>query len=189
MPWITSRLRVTAIVGCLGALPPVARVTLVASLLVLATGAGAAPTAPSPGVAEARAAYERANRLYSVGEYEGALKAFKEAYLARPDPAFLYNMGQCSRMLKRWEDAERSYRTYLRQRPEAPNRADVEEFIAEADRHVREERAAAAASAITAQSAPEAVTPTTTPPEQSVPGPTPVYKKWWLWTAVVGGVL
>jgi hypothetical protein len=41
----------------------------------------------------AKAHYEAATRLYDIHEYEAALKECKAGYLAKPDPAFLFNIG------------------------------------------------------------------------------------------------
>ena len=51
--------------------------------------------------AQARALYEEGMTHYNVGEYRKALDAFKRAYYAKADPAFLYNMAQCHRQLFR----------------------------------------------------------------------------------------
>jgi tetratricopeptide (TPR) repeat protein len=77
--------------------------------------------------ASARAHYETAARLYDVGEYDRALVEFKEAYVAKPDPAFLFNIGQCYRKLGQEEQALDFFRRFLkRAAPDDPNRAQVE---------------------------------------------------------------
>jgi tetratricopeptide (TPR) repeat protein len=81
----------------------------------------------------AKAHYEAATRLYDVHEYEAALKEYKEGYLAKPDPAFLFNIGQCYRRLGKTEQALEFFREYLRKAaPDDPNRAQVEARIREA---------------------------------------------------------
>lgn len=81
----------------------------------------------------AKAHYEAATRLYDVHEYEAALKEYKEGYLAKPDPAFLFNIGQCYRRLGKTEQALEFFREYLRKAaPGDPNRPQVEARIREA---------------------------------------------------------
>jgi tetratricopeptide (TPR) repeat protein len=77
--------------------------------------------------AMARAHYETAARLYDVGEYDRALVEFKDAYVAKPDPAFLFNIGQCYRKLGQEDQALDYYRRFLKvAAPDDPNRAQVE---------------------------------------------------------------
>jgi len=75
----------------------VARLRIVLSCLALALAFSYPAHADDK--ATARAHYETATRLYDVGEYEKALAEFKAAYVAKDDPAFLFNIGQCYREL------------------------------------------------------------------------------------------
>lgn len=80
--------------------------------------------------AVARAHYETATRLYDLREYAKALDEYKAAYLAKPDPAFLFNIGQCFRKLNNTASALDFYRQYLKKTPdEDPNRAQAEARI------------------------------------------------------------
>jgi tetratricopeptide (TPR) repeat protein len=90
----------------------------------------------------AREHYDVATRYYRLAEYENALKEFRAAYLAVPDPAFLFDIGQAYRMLGDAEGARKSYRAFLKERPDASNRADIEQFIREAEEELRDPRAA-----------------------------------------------
>lgn len=87
----------------------------------------------------AKTLFEEGMKQYQVGEYEQALDAFKQAYLTRRNPVFLFNMGQCYRQMKQWEKAAREYRAYLRESPEASNGADVARFIGEAEAEMKEQ--------------------------------------------------
>jgi hypothetical protein len=42
---------------------------------------------------EAKRLFAEGTRLYNVGRYEEALKRFESAYLLKPDPALLFNLG------------------------------------------------------------------------------------------------
>jgi len=79
----------------------------VAGLLVAAVVAVlAGPALGADGdKAAARAHFEAATRLYDIHEYAKALEEYKEAYLAKPDPAFLFNVGQCYRKLGKLDKA------------------------------------------------------------------------------------
>ena len=103
----------------------VARLRIVLSCLALSLAF------PRPAHADdkatARAHYETAARLYEVGEYEKALAEFKAAYVAKDDPAFLFNIGQCYRKLGQEAEALNFFRRYLKKAPpDDPSRAQVE---------------------------------------------------------------
>jgi hypothetical protein len=80
--------------------------------------------------AVARGHYETATRLYELREYGKALDEYKAAYLAKPDPAFLFNIGQCHRKLGNTSEALNFYQQYLKKIPaDDPNRAQAEARI------------------------------------------------------------
>jgi tetratricopeptide (TPR) repeat protein len=82
--------------------------------------------------AAAKAHFEAATRLYDVHDYAKALEEYKAAYLAKPDPAFLFNMGQCYKKLGKPAEALEFYRDYLRKAaPDDPNRANIEARVRE----------------------------------------------------------
>jgi tetratricopeptide (TPR) repeat protein len=149
---------------------------------------------PFPGYADdkasARAHYETAARLYDVGEYDRALVEFKEAYVAKPDPAFLFNIGQCYRKLGQEEQALDFFRRFLkRAAPDDPNRAQVEarlrdtetDAVFKGDLQRAEEREEAetpppAEPTVAATPAP-VVVELPTPPAPPLPRRTPVFVK------------
>lgn len=78
----------------------------------------------------ARAHYETATRLYDVREYADALKEYKAAYVAKPDAAFLFNIGQCYRKLDKNAESLDFFQQFLKKSPpDDPNRALVEARI------------------------------------------------------------
>lgn len=93
-----------------------------------------APVPAKPGadaMAEAKEHYNQGTRYYELGHYQDALAAFEAAYMAVPDPAFLFNVGQCHRKMGHDKEAVSFYKSYLRAAPNAPNRADVQKRIQE----------------------------------------------------------
>lgn len=93
--------------------------------------------------AKARELYDDGVTDYNLGHYDEALVAFESAYRAHRDAAFLFNIGQCQRNLHKYEDAERSYRAFLR---ESSNLSDdsktqIQKLIAEMDVAIQEQRA------------------------------------------------
>jgi hypothetical protein len=80
--------------------------------------------------AVARAHYETATRLYEVREYADALKEYKAAYVAKPDAAFLFNIGQCFRKMDKNVEALDFFQQFLKKAPpDDPNRDQVEARI------------------------------------------------------------
>jgi tetratricopeptide (TPR) repeat protein len=104
--------------------------TAVLLALQLAAPGGVAPE-------DAKKAMELARRSgleYDLGHAEDALRDIEQAYLLDPAPGLLFNLGQCHKLLKHWEQAETAYRNYLHHRPNAPNRATVLQLIDEVHR-------------------------------------------------------
>jgi tetratricopeptide (TPR) repeat protein len=140
-------------------------------LLALGALAHAAPPEPtSESTQRAKREYRRAILRYSAGDYRGALDAFREAFADRPDGVFLFNMGQCYRLLGDPDNAARSYRDYLRLEPRAANRQEVEAFIDAADHEIAE-RSKQAQPAKPPEAAPPPVAP---PPRVAQPVAPPV---------------
>ncbi len=97
------------------------------ALLLVASAAAASPRE------EAMRHFDAGSRLYRAAEYKDALAEFTAGYLAKPDPRFLFNIGQCDRMLGDLPSAVKHLRAYLDQMPAAENRDAVKQFIAEAE--------------------------------------------------------
>jgi tetratricopeptide (TPR) repeat protein len=104
-------------------------------LAVLALGAilelsGRSALAAENDKAVARAHYETATRLYEVREYADALREYKAAYVAKPDVAFLFNIGQCYRKMGKNTDALDFFQQFLKKAlPDDPNRGLVEALV------------------------------------------------------------
>jgi tetratricopeptide (TPR) repeat protein len=109
---------------------------VLAALLGLSVTARAQPT-PQPAPvddnkkAEAKSLYEQGLSHYNLGEFDEAIKSFRAAYAIEPAPGLLFNIAQSFRLKKDYEQATYFYQTYLRLKPDAPNRADVEARLQE----------------------------------------------------------
>jgi tetratricopeptide (TPR) repeat protein len=107
---------------------------LVAVMLV-ASHAAAAPPAPKDDAARARAEarehFTAGIQAFERGDYDGAIAEYKQAYDLTHAPALLFNLAQVYRKKGSNDEALDYYRRYLREEPNARNRPDVEERIAE----------------------------------------------------------
>ena len=165
---------------------------------------------------EAKHHFEEGSKAFSLGEFQRAVTEYKAGFEVRPDPVFLYNIGQSYRLAGNLADAVSFYRSYLRNAPNAPNRREVARRIHDLEEQLASQKVLSTAppnspvapggSAATEEPQPAATTEpptTTTPPPPDEPtktsapvqvtashdsDQTPVYKKWWLWT-IVGGVV
>ena len=68
---------------------------------------------------------------YNTGDFQGALDKATIAYRIKPLPALLFNIAQFHKALHQWERAEFFFHRYLNERPDAPNREQVEKLIVE----------------------------------------------------------
>lgn len=146
--------------------------------------------------------FDSATRLYKLGRFREALAEFEGAYLDKADPAFLFNIGQCQRMLGQREPALRAYRNYLRDRPDAINRKDVESLIAELERPQPSPPTSTVppttpAAGVEASHGPErppgaSVTPVLqagAPATDEGEAASPLVRRWWFWVAVGGAAV
>jgi hypothetical protein len=82
--------------------------------------------------AQARVHFDRGRTFFDVNEYRKAIAEFKAAHIEKPDPAFLYNIGECHRRLGEGSDALLFYRRFLAATPAGDKtRPVVEQRIAE----------------------------------------------------------
>jgi tetratricopeptide (TPR) repeat protein len=130
--------------------------------------------------ARARAFFRRGETQFAMGQFAAALKQYQAAYELKPLPGFLFNIGQCHRNLGHLEEAIFSFKRYLRLRPDAPNRAAVEELISDLERQLAAQKAVRPPPL--PPPPPPAVVLVTPPPP---PPPRPLYRRWWFWTTLV----
>ena len=120
---------------------------LIAALLGELTIASAQPAPGTAGMtedqkkAEAKSQYEKGLSHYNLGEFDSAIQAFRRAYEISNAPGLLFNIAQAYRLKKDYEQASYFYTTYLRLKPDAPNRADVEERLAELEKLIADQKA------------------------------------------------
>jgi hypothetical protein len=143
----------------------VARIMLLSilALALLASSGAARAGEPGAGRAKAREVYKLASQHYKLAEYKEALAGFKEAYRLTEEPALLFNIAQCHRMMNEKPEAIRFFRNYLNDAGDAPNVREVREIIARLEKEIEDEKAS--------KNAPPAglAAPKSEPP----PGPTP----------------
>lgn len=135
--------------------------------------------------ATAKKAYDKGFVQYNLQNYQDALAMFQRAYEEMPDPAFLYNIGQCQRFLGKYTEAARSYRRYAEQSElGAHTRDQVDKLIAEVEKAAKQQVVARDASPTSATPPP--------PAGAAAPGhPTdaPAYRSKLGWSLIGSGLL
>jgi hypothetical protein len=97
-------------------------------ILICVALALASPTrAPS---ADEQRLYDEGLRAFQAGDARAAEKAWKAGYAIGRDPAFLVHIGEAQEKAGAPVEAADSYRRYLREAPDAADRADIEQRIA-----------------------------------------------------------
>jgi tetratricopeptide (TPR) repeat protein len=114
-----------------------------------------------PDTEAARRHFALGSQRYEQGDYPGALVEFEAARKLKPLAELDYNVARCHDRLEHYPQAIAEYKKYLKQKPDA----EVQERV----------------KVLESRTAPEPVV-IEKPVEK--PKPTPVYKRWWLWTTV-----
>jgi tetratricopeptide (TPR) repeat protein len=107
---------------------------------------GTGPTEPprqDPQLERAMESYELGKKAYNAARYEDALGHFQEAATRYASPDFQYNIGLCYERLGKPDEAIRAFRTYLRAKPDADDRANVEDRIFQLEREIERSKAEA----------------------------------------------
>jgi tetratricopeptide (TPR) repeat protein len=147
-----------------------------ATLLVVSLAGTGGARAADPKAEQARAHFQQGDTFFKLDKYPAALQEFEQAYLAKQDPSFLYNIAQCHRLMGNRVEAIRFYKRFLNDAPTAANRPVAEKHIRDLESAVSAEEltgAHVAHTPTTPTSAPAgtgtAVSPATTaPPPQTV---------------------
>jgi len=115
-------------------------------------------------VSQARTHYERGRSYFQVGEYRKALDEFKAAHVEKNDPAYIYNIAECHRLLGESKDAVAFYQRFLRLVPQThPLRSEAEQRITQL------ESPPAPMSATATPNGPASPPPPGPPPANAVP--------------------
>ncbi len=93
---------------------------------------------------EARVHVAKAKVHYDLGEYEQAAEEYILVYRFKALPAVLFNIAQAYRQAGKYEKAKQFYKSYLRESPDAKNKAMIEQAVRDMDellvkdKHARE---------------------------------------------------
>jgi tetratricopeptide (TPR) repeat protein len=148
------------------------RSLLIPCVLALAVLLGEGPARADARTEKAREHYLQGDAYYKLDKYADALHEYEQAYIAKPDPSFLYNIAQCHRLMGNKPEAIKFYRRYLNDAPGVPNRAIAEKHIKELEAAMLRGPEAADAEHAPAGSAP-ALPPRPMPAPVSASTPTP----------------
>ena len=116
---------------------------IVALCLVLAAHVAAAdepappPATVDPDTEVARRHFERGIELYDQEKYDEAIAEFQAANVARPRPAFDYNIARCYDRLGDWSHALDYYRRYLAAAGTLPDADEVRGRVQELEERTR----------------------------------------------------
>ncbi len=151
--------------------------------------------------AQALGHYEEGTKAYNEGDYARAVAEYKAGYKLKPEPVLLYNIAQSYRLGGDLVQATTYYKLFLKNKPNAPNRREVEERIRKLEEETRAKSpppdpTPVASAAPSPSPSPSLLAPVpgvevhntrTTPDNEIVDVPPthkPVYKKWWFWTII-----
>lgn len=136
-------------------------------LVLFAVSSGIASAQQKPAATEeARHHFEEGTKAFNLGEFARAIDEYKQAYNAKPDPVFLYNIAQSYRLMGNLPQAVFFYRSFLRNMPNAPNRRQIADRVEQLEAQIEREKAVSTAP-------PNNTVPPGTPPAPSEePAPT-----------------
>jgi tetratricopeptide (TPR) repeat protein len=131
-----------------------------------------APAPPRSVDAEVERHAALGQRLLEHGRTQDAIAEFRRAYELRADARFLYDIADAYRRLGLADQARFFYERYLAAAPEAPDRDEVEAALASLG------RPAPAPAPPPSLARDDVIVPVAPTPE-----PTPLWRRWWVWTA------
>jgi hypothetical protein len=145
-----------------------ARIACLLRYLVVAVALCFAARAHADDRAEARAHYQAGMKLYTGGDYQGAIREFSAAQQLAPADLNNYNLALCYDKLGDADPAIQYYRAFLDKQPGSDKRAEIEASISRLEAAQRSAANKKAEARRTAPPAPEAAPP---PPAGPVLGP------------------
>src|SRR4051812_8066997 len=126
---------------------------------------------------EARQHVAMAKVHYDLGEFKEAADEYIIVYRLRPIPALLFNIAQAYRQGGMYDKARGFYKSYLRESPDAKNKASIEQSIREMDELLAKERRTRDAPPMGVKEAPDATLPLPEKVAAKPPPPAPVVEK------------
>jgi tetratricopeptide (TPR) repeat protein len=119
-------------------------VPVVAALLTTTPGSAAGTNAPAPAPATAssedaavKQAYRDANAEYALGNFAAALKKFEYVFRVKQLPGLLFNIAQCHRQLREFDQAANTYRSFIRLDPANPQVDRAKELLKQVEDSIR----------------------------------------------------
>jgi hypothetical protein len=158
----------------------------------------AAQTDPAPTSAATRQKEMAARKAFASSDWDRALDLFSDLYAQTLHPVYLRNIGRCHQKMRQPQKAIDAFQDYLAKNKHLGpgERQEIDGYIAEMER-LRDEQARAPRPEATPAPGPPPVNeplppvPNAAPPPDTravvaapLPPDEPLYKKWWLWTAV-----
>lgn len=153
-----------------------------AAVVPQARAAVSAADASPEDLARARRAFKKGEKLYALAKFGDALKEYERAFEIVELPEFLFNIGQCQRNLEQFDEAIFSFKQFLTRKPDAPNKAAVEELIAELEAQKKKTDGKRLTKRLDRQG--EGGGGGSDPVTDPFADETPLYKKWWFLTGV-----
>jgi len=138
--------------------------------------------APAPAAAAKPADVEvdehvaQGHRLYQLGRYQEAIAEYRRAYELRAEPQFLFQIAESYRQLGASEQALFYYDRYLAGAPTGADRDTAEERVTELE-SLRARPPSPTTPGLVG-------TPGPGPTEGAKKQPKPLWRRWWLWTAI-----
>jgi tetratricopeptide (TPR) repeat protein len=126
--------------------------------------------AEDPAMRAAKRHFERGEKLFALGKFDEALDEYQKAYDAKPIPDFLFNIGQCYRNLDDYDKAIFSFKKFIKEEPDAPNREAVQKLIDDLEDKKEHDGGRKIID--------------NNPPPIRPKSERPFYKQWWFWTGV-----
>jgi hypothetical protein len=172
-------------------LMPSARPSAIALVLVLL----GSTTAQAGDLAKARMAFEGGQTAYNAGDYKMAFRYFETAYHESHRVSLLWNMASALRKqfdvdhdIEHLKKARTFYESFCQL---SPSRKEVEEGLREAETIntiIRTLESAGYAGVQPRAGESQQIRETSLVDEGEVSKTTPVYRRWWFWTLIVGVV-
>jgi len=89
---------------------------------------------------EARRVYSEGEADYQLGNFTDALKKYEQAYKLARVPALLFNIAQCHRQLKHFEQAAVTYRSFIRLAPQSKQVALARKLLKQVESQLKSEQ-------------------------------------------------